>query len=75
MHKIPIFPVDNRRYEFSYDPPGSFITTDKPIRAQLRSGAWLDGESVHLDTYFDGGRELAAFTVSLNASPAELSAQ
>lgn len=42
--------------EFSYDPPGSTVTTDKPIEAPKRRSDWLDGASVHLDTDFPGAR-------------------
>ncbi len=42
--------------EFHYDPPGSFVTTDKPITPPVRSSAWLDGADIRLDTDFEGAR-------------------
>ncbi len=41
--------------EFSYDPPGSTVTTDKPISPPGQSDAWLDGQSVGVSTRFPGG--------------------
>lgn len=45
---------------FSYDPPGSTVTTDKPIVHPERRTDWLSGNGIGISTAFDGARVVDA---------------